>query len=111
MEVDPGTNSANASCFRCDPLAGPFGGIGRALINRDVRFIPESGQTADMPQSGRRPQHQERTSTVHLAMSALPLKADKAQTCWHVRFVLIVLQKSFSTRGSKILRAVDATFM
>src|SRR5262245_1323136 len=25
--------------------------------------------------------------TVHLAMSALPLKADKAPTCWHVRFV------------------------
>src|SRR5262245_26239330 len=28
------------------------------------------------------------------AMSALPLKADKAQTCWHVRLVPIVLQKS-----------------
>src|SRR5262249_44825457 len=30
---------------------------------------------------------QERTSPAYLAMSALPLKADKAQTCWHVRFV------------------------
>src|SRR5262249_729704 len=30
---------------------------------------------------------QERTSPVHLAMSALPLKADEAPTCWHVRFV------------------------
>src|SRR5262249_44024678 len=29
-----------------------------------------------MPQSGRRPQHQERTSPVHPAMSALPPKAD-----------------------------------
>jgi len=28
---------------------------------------------------------QERTSPAYLAMSALPLKADKAQTCWHVR--------------------------
>src|SRR5262245_8573043 len=37
-----------------------------------------------------RPDHtlgQERTSPAHLAMSALPLKADKAQTGWHVRFV------------------------
>src|SRR5262245_48582677 len=30
---------------------------------------------------------QKRTSRRDLAMSALPLKADKAQTCWHVRFV------------------------
>src|SRR5262245_34428675 len=30
---------------------------------------------------------QERTSPAYFAMSALPLKADKAQTCWHVCFV------------------------
>ena len=30
---------------------------------------------------------QERTSLYHLATSGLPLKADKASTCWHVRFV------------------------
>jgi hypothetical protein len=30
---------------------------------------------------------QKRTSPAYLAMSALPLKADKPQTCWHVRFV------------------------
>src|SRR5262249_57193222 len=30
---------------------------------------------------------QERTPPLHLAMSALPPKADKAQTCWLVRFV------------------------
>src|SRR5262249_9374266 len=30
---------------------------------------------------------QERTLHVTYPMSALPLKADKARTCWHVRFV------------------------
>jgi len=30
---------------------------------------------------------QERTSLYHLATSGLPLKADKAPTSWHVRFV------------------------
>src|SRR5262249_15864726 len=30
---------------------------------------------------------QEQTSPVHRAMSALPPKADKAPTCWHVRIV------------------------
>jgi hypothetical protein len=30
---------------------------------------------------------QERTSLASLGLFALPLKADKAQTCWRVRFV------------------------
>jgi hypothetical protein len=30
---------------------------------------------------------QQRTSPAYLALSALPPKADIAQTCWHVRFV------------------------
>ena len=40
-----------------------------------------------MPQSGRRPQHQERTSPAYSAMSALPPKADKLQRFRDVRFV------------------------
>src|SRR5262249_21358834 len=45
--------------------------------------------STSMPQSGRRPQHQKRTQRRQGAMSALPPKADKEQTCRHVRFVSI----------------------
>jgi hypothetical protein len=34
-------------------------------------------------------------------MSALLPKADKEQTCWYVRFVPILLQKSFSSGDQK----------
>jgi len=43
---------------------------------------------------------QERTSPAYLAMSALPLKADKARTCWHVRFVPIADKR---TAAKKLL--------